>query len=104
MDILVFMEEPGFPGCLVECRVVGIITAEQKKKRKTIRNDRVLGVSIVSSAYSTVKEVTDINKEFLKDVIAFFEAYHEKEGDNFKAIEIANSRKAIRLINQNLQK
>src|SRR5690242_6389413 len=32
LDILVLMESPAFPGCLVECRLIGIIEAEQTEK------------------------------------------------------------------------
>jgi inorganic pyrophosphatase len=102
MDVLIFMEEPGFAGCLVECRVIGIITAEQIKNKKRIRNDRVLGVDLQSRAYAMVKDASDVDKEFLKDVTRFFEFYHEKEGDKFKAIKIANAGTAVRLIRKNL--
>src|ERR1700745_2256355 len=32
MDVLVLMDEPAFPGCLVKCRPVGVIEGEQGKK------------------------------------------------------------------------
>ena len=32
-DVLVLMDEPAFPGCLLKCRIVGII--EGKKKRRS---------------------------------------------------------------------
>ena len=102
MDVLIFMEEPGFPGCQVECRVIGIIKAEQVKNKKKIRNDRVLGVELQSKAYAMFKDVSDVSKEFLEDVTRFFEFYHQKEGDKFKALGIANAGTAIRLIRKNL--
>ena len=33
-DVLVLMDEPAFPGCLLKCRVVGVIEGEQGKKEK----------------------------------------------------------------------
>jgi inorganic pyrophosphatase len=42
LDILVLMEEPAFPGCLVPALLIGVIEAEQAgKDGKTIRNDRL---------------------------------------------------------------
>src|SRR5215831_19946718 len=29
LDVLVLMDEPAFPGCLLKCRVVGVIEGEQ---------------------------------------------------------------------------
>jgi inorganic pyrophosphatase len=37
LDALILMDRGTYPGCLVECRVIGVITATQKeKKRKKI--------------------------------------------------------------------
>jgi inorganic pyrophosphatase len=39
VDVLVLMDEPTFPGCLLECRLVGVLEAgqeEKKKKNKTL--------------------------------------------------------------------
>src|SRR3954462_5904938 len=40
VDVLVLMDEPAFAGCLVNCRAVGIIEAEQtmEEKKKKQRN------------------------------------------------------------------
>src|SRR5712672_4089794 len=35
VDVLVLMDEPAFPGCLLKCRTIGIIEGEQGKKDKT---------------------------------------------------------------------
>ena len=102
MDVLVFMEEPGFPGCLVECRVIGIITAEQEQEEKLIRNDRVLGVSVNSKQFENLKEITDVTKEFLEDIGRFFETYHEIERSTWKMLEILNQKEAIKLIKKNM--
>jgi inorganic pyrophosphatase len=102
VDVLVFMDEPGFPGCLVECKVIGIIMAEQEKDKELIRNDRVLAVAIVSVAYEHLKRVNDVNPELLKDVNDFFETYHKKEGNKFKVLEVAGRKKAIELIKEKI--
>jgi inorganic pyrophosphatase len=103
MDALVFMEEPGFPGCLVKCRVIGIITAEQKKDTKKIRNDRVLAIATESKAHAAMQDISDVSKELLEDVMRFFESYHEREGDQFKALAIEKTEEAIKQIKKNLE-
>src|SRR6476620_9497309 len=52
MDVLVFMEDPVFPGCISDSRVIGVMVAEQKKEGKLIRNDRVLAVGNTSRLYA----------------------------------------------------
>src|SRR5689334_21473981 len=40
LDILILMDEPAFPGCLVPGKLIGVIEAEQTEAGKTNRNDR----------------------------------------------------------------
>src|SRR5271154_6416335 len=42
VDVLVLMDEPAFPGCLLECRLIGVIQGEQGKGKK-IRTERSIG-------------------------------------------------------------
>src|SRR5512140_3715812 len=44
VDVLVLMDEPAFPGCLLSCRPVGVIEGEQKSKESKQRNDRIIAV------------------------------------------------------------
>src|SRR5581483_215051 len=44
IDVLVLMDEPAFPGCVVMCRPIGVIEGEQGDGDDTERNDRVLAV------------------------------------------------------------
>ena len=102
MDVLVFMEEPGFPGCILECRVVGILAAQQEKDGKLIRNDRVLGVACLSKLFDKIESPADIGKQFLNELINFFELYHKKEGTHYKVLEVEQSKEALKLIKENL--
>jgi len=34
VDVLVLMDEPAFPGCLVKCRLIGVIEGEQEMERR----------------------------------------------------------------------
>jgi inorganic pyrophosphatase len=33
VDVLVLMDEPAFPGCVLKCRLIGIIQGEQSNKK-----------------------------------------------------------------------
>ena len=43
LDIMVLMDAPAHVGCLIEVRIIGIITAEQTEDGKTESNDRLIG-------------------------------------------------------------
>ena len=46
LDVLILMDEPAFPGCVVAARLVGVIEAEQTEKGgRPERNDRLIAVS-----------------------------------------------------------
>ena len=60
LDVLLLMDEPAYPGIVVESRIVGVIEAEQTEKGKTIRNDRVLAVSVISHVHADIHEPKDL--------------------------------------------
>src|SRR4051812_11882412 len=44
LDIIVISELTSFPGCVMRCRVIGAIEANQTEEDKTVRNDRFLAI------------------------------------------------------------
>src|SRR2546421_8143176 len=48
IDVLVLMDEPAFPGCVLKCRPIGVIEGQEsdkkKKKKKKERNDRIIAI------------------------------------------------------------
>ena len=44
VDVLVLMDEPAFPGCVLKCRVIGVIEGEQGDKKDKERNDRIVAI------------------------------------------------------------
>ena len=49
-----------------------------------------------------MEKPSEVGKDFLKELSNFFEVYHEKEGNEFKVLKIAEAEEAIRLIKENL--
>lgn len=99
LDVLVIMDEPAYPGCVVECRIVGALKARQTEKdKKEEENDRMIAVSVVSNNYSDVKELDDVNKNTLDEIKHFFISYNEQEGKKFEPHGWANSKEAMQLI------
>src|SRR5260370_26606804 len=44
LDVLVLMDEPAFPGCVLNFRVIGVIEGDQVNKKKKQRNNRMVAI------------------------------------------------------------
>ena len=75
LDVLVLTDEPLFPGCLVECRVIGVIELTQKEAGKKEHNDRLIAVAQASLLYADVQDLAGLNGVVLKQVEEFFVNY-----------------------------
>ena len=51
VDVLVLMDEPAFVGCLLQCRIIGIIEGEQGKKKEHERNDRIVAIEMDNHSF-----------------------------------------------------
>ena len=84
LDVLVLMDQPAFVGCLIKCRLIGGIRAEQKEPgKKTERNDRLLAVASKSIQYEDIKAHTDLTKKVLDQIEHFFISYNQVKGKTF---------------------
>src|SRR5215469_16877999 len=79
VDVLVLMDQPAYPGIVVESRIVGVIEAEQSEDGKKTRNDRVLAVSVNSHVHSDIKEPDDLNSKMIDELEQFFVAYNKEQ-------------------------
>src|SRR6267143_3217601 len=62
LDVLVLMDEPAFPGCVLKCRLIGVIEGEQrdKKKKKKERNDRLIAIQEdAAHSWADIKTIDD---------------------------------------------
>src|SRR5262252_6077086 len=76
LDILVLMDAPAHSGCLIEVRLIGIITAVQSEGGKKESNDRLLGVAVHSYQHEDLHSIEDVSHTLLSQVEAFFVSYN----------------------------
>jgi inorganic pyrophosphatase len=86
VDVLVLMDEPTFPGCLLECKLVGVLEAEQEERKIKKRNPRLIAVAKQSLLYSQVTHLRDINTAVLKQIEAFFINYQKVRDVEFSIL------------------
>ena len=58
---MVLMDAPAHVGCLIEVRIIGIITAEQTEDGETECNDRLLGVAVHSYDHQDLNSIEDVD-------------------------------------------
>src|SRR3977135_3376012 len=80
VDVLVLMDEPAFPGCLLKCRCIGVIEGEQKSKKEKERNDRIVAVEQDNHSFADIRHIRDLGDQFLQELEEFFVNYHELTG------------------------
>jgi inorganic pyrophosphatase len=100
IDVLLLMDEPAFPGCLISARLIGVIRGEQIDGKKRIRNDRLVALAKANHMYANVKKLDDLPKHFVKELEDFFVNYHRLEGKQYKLLGCKEAGEAMRLIKQ----
>lgn len=101
LDIIVLSEGATFPGCLIDCRVIGALQAEQTERDgKTIRNDRFIGVPGVSQLFAEIQTLEQLPETILNQLEAFFKNYNEQAGKEFKVTTRLNAEQAVKLLSQ----
>jgi inorganic pyrophosphatase len=76
IDVLVLMDEPAFPGCVLRCRLIGVIEGEADEDDGPARNDRLIGIETHTHSFAAIKTLTDLGERFVKELEAFFVNYH----------------------------
>ena len=100
IDVLVLMDEPAFPGCLLRARLIGVIEGEQQDGGKAIRNDRLVAVAEANHSYTKVKRLKDLPRQFVKELETFFVDYHKLEGKTYKLLGCKGPAAAQTLVKQ----
>jgi inorganic pyrophosphatase len=102
-DILIIMDEPTFCGCVVPCRLIGVIEAQQTEDGNTERNDRLIAIAANSRDYSNVKNLGDLNDNMMKEIEQFFINYNRERGKQFKVLAKRGPNRAMKLLKKSLK-
>ncbi len=99
LDALVLFSEPTFPGCIIECRLIGVIRASQKeKKRGWIRNDRYLTIAESTEEFAGIRKSRQLPASILVELERFFKNYNDLEERRFRLHGIDGPDAARRLL------
>lgn len=99
-DILVLSEYQGFPGCIMDVRIVGCLQATQTMGgKRSYRNDRYIGILEQSSEYDRIMSLEELPDTLIDSIKLFFTTYLQAEGKSIQWEEHLNARLAVEKLN-----
>lgn len=81
MDIMVLMDQPTFPGCIIESRPIGIL----KMIDGGDKDYKILAVPVEDPKYKNFNDIDDVPSHILDEIGEFFKTYKNLEN---KEVEI----------------
>lgn len=103
LDVIVISEFYSFPGCIIQCRIIGSILAEQQSKKGMVRNDRFIAIPELSLVYSEVQNISDLPKKLTDELSEFFVNYNRAEEKEFKPLGTIDAKEARKLIKKSMK-
>jgi inorganic pyrophosphatase len=101
--VLVLIDAPTFVGCLVTTRLIGVLQAQQRERRRLIRNDRLIGVPETPVNKPEISSIDELAEQTLAGIENFFVAYNRAQGREFRVRGRLGPRGAERLLREALR-
>jgi inorganic pyrophosphatase len=99
MDIMVMMDQPTFPGCVIETRPIGIMRMIDGDDQ----DDKILGVPINDPRCNDINDINDISSHILKEIAHFFSEYKRLEGKATEVLGWENAKKAFEAVEHSIE-
>jgi len=100
LDILIISEDSFVPGSIVECQIIGAIKAKQISDEETVRNDRIIGVPVMTMEKDEEVALEDFSKHKLTEIENFFIYYNKMEKKEFKPLGILSAKETWKIVKQ----
>lgn len=100
LDVLLLVEEPTFPGCVVEARVVGVLEMSDEKGR----DHKILAVPLGDPRLAHMTELDQVSPHWLLEIENFFQTYKRLEDKATEVVGWAPVPEALRVIREAYQR
>ncbi len=100
LDVLVLVQQPSFPGCLIEVRPVGILNMVDNDER----DQKVLAVPTKNPRYDQIHTMDQIFSHVKREIEHFFTIYKELEGKVTKMEGWGGPREARKAIQESRER
>jgi inorganic pyrophosphatase len=102
LDVLILMDEPVFPGCLITARLIGVIRAKQDDDGDEVRNDRLIAIASHSHDQRNIHSIDELNQHLVEEIEHFFVSYHDLDGKKFEPIALLGPEKAQKIVKKGI--
>lgn len=99
LDVLVLMDSPVIAGCVLSCRLIGVIEAREKERGGSWeRNDRLIGVASHARTHEGVRSLSQLRPHTLDDIEGFFVDYNKLHDKKFEVLGKHGPNRAARCL------
>ena len=98
LDVMVFGDEPFFPGCMIDVRLIGVVEALQTADGETYRNDRLMAVPLLSRRYAGARAIEDLPEGVVGEANQFWVNYNRLRGRTFEVLTLGDAARAVGLL------
>lgn len=91
LDVLVLLETPTFPGCVVRTRIIGLLAIIDQNSW----DGKLLGVSVNEPRTANIRDISDLEPHRLREIEFFFSTYKTLEGKKTVTREWRHSKEAL---------
>jgi inorganic pyrophosphatase len=105
LDVLVLMDAPVVPGCVIRARLLGVIKARQrdKKDKDWVRNDRLIAVACHAQTHQDEKSIKDLRPHLTEEISAFFVDYNRLRDREFEQLDLCGPKKAMKVVEDGMK-
>ena len=97
LDAMVMVDQSTFPGCLVEARIVGVLSIELSNDNP---EQKLLGVPVREPRFAEYEDISDVPEHLLKEIEHFFEVFKDLEGSDIRVLGWEGPQEARELLEE----
>ena len=75
LDVLVLVNEPTFPGCVMEVKPIGVFHMADEKGP----DEKIICVPVSDPIWNKLNDLSDVNPHLVKEIEHFFQVYKDLE-------------------------
>lgn len=100
LDVLVYIEQPTFTGCLIDVRPIGVLRMLDRGEP----DDKIVAVPVADPLTGDYFEVAGLPAHYLREVAHFFGIYKDLEGKRVEVVDWADAKDARRVIIESIER
>lgn len=100
LDAMVMTEGPTFPGCVVEVRVIGVLTIEHGSGQP---ESKLLAVPVREPRFAEYRDIADVPGHLLKEMEHFFDVFKELEDKDVGVLGWQGAEEAERTLDEAIE-